>query len=87
MSHREELLEQLKKIRLEWFRSAAGLDRAITCIERELGDESNDDEMKRFYIAAERNFRNDQVVIRDWHRLFELEDVVWQQLCNAKGES
>lgn len=83
MSHREELLEQLKAIRLELFRDAASLDRAILMIERELDDESTDDEMKRMFILAECHHREDQVFTRDWHKLFELENVVWRQLVKS----
>ena len=87
MSHREELLEQLKAIRLELFRNAASLDMAIASIERELGNESTDDEPKRMYIIAECHHREDQVFAHDWYKIFELENVVWQQLCKTKEES
>lgn len=83
MSDRKELLNQLKAIRLELFRNAASLDRTIAVVERELDDKSNDDEMKRMYIRAEQNYRYDRVVTSDWHKLFELEDVIWQQLVKS----
>lgn len=78
MSHREELLRQLKMIQLEWFRSAANLDRIITEIEREL-EESDDDTINRMYIRMMAAHRADSAKLNGWDEIFKLENVVWQQ--------
>lgn len=87
MSHREELLEQLKKIRLEWFRSAANLDYIIANLERDLEDPKSHEIGKVFDIRAMRNYRNDSAKVYGWDEIFKLENVVWQQLIETKGES
>ena len=86
MSHREELLNQLKKIQLEWFRSAANLDVIIRDIELGL-DEAENDDMARFFIRYQRNFRADFAKSFGWDEIFKLENVVWQQLIETKEES
>ena len=85
MSHREELLEQLKKIRLEWFRSAAHLDRVITEIEH--GLEETDDVINQMYIRMMRAHREDSCKVNGWDEILKLENVVWQQLIETKEES
>ena len=88
MSQREELLEQLKKIQLEWFRSAANLDEMIRVIEREMDDKSNSDESMRIFIRAHHNYRNDYARLYGWNQLYGLEQTVWQQLLiGTKKES
>lgn len=86
MTHREELLEQLKKIQLEWFRSAANLDAIIRDIELSL-DEAENDDMARFFIRCQRNFRADFAKNFGWDEIFKLENVVWQQLIETKEGS
>lgn len=91
MSHREELLNQLKMIRLEWFRSAANLDRIIDEIEYELsevdGDDDTSNEMFHLYIRMMAAHRTDAAKMHGWDEIQKLESVVWQQLIDSKKES
>ena len=87
MSHREELLNQLKMIQLEWFRSAASLDRHIRIIEQSLEDPEETEFKRRCTICNTRNIRRSEAEISGWDEIFKLEDVVWQQLCKTKEES
>ena len=76
---RRELLDQLKQIQLELYRSAANLDVAIIGIERELNSDSDEDMIKG-YIRAEAEFRDVTVKAKDWDKLYKLEEAVWHQL-------
>lgn len=79
MADRKELLEKLKQVRLELFRSAANLDMVIQSIELELSGNSDED-YKRMYIGVEREFRDKRARANGWDELYKLEQGVWQQL-------
>lgn len=78
MSDRKELLEKLKMIRLELFRSAANLDMAIQGIERELEETSNEEEI-RMFIRGQSEYRRIRAERSGWNEIYKLEEGVWQQ--------
>ena len=79
MADRKELLEKLKQVRLELFRSAADLDVTIQGIEYELSTYSDEEEIPG-YIRAAAEFRDKKVHVKGWDELYKLEQGVWQQL-------
>lgn len=78
MADRKELLEQLRKIQMELFRSAADLDVVIQGIEYELSTYSDEEEIQ-WYIRAAAEFRDKKVHVKGWDELYKLEEGVWQQ--------
>lgn len=78
MSDRKEVLEKLKTIRLELFRSAAHLDRVITEIERELED-SDDEVINQMYIHMMKVHREDMAKVNGWNEIYKLEEGAWHQ--------
>lgn len=82
MSHCEELLNQLKMIQLEWFRSAADLDQKIRGIESLL-EETNGKDYATLCVGSEMRWRADLAKMHGWDEIFKLENVVWQQLFEA----
>lgn len=82
MSHREELLEQLKKLSHEYMVCGADLDRIVRNIERDLG-EPDDETVKLMTIRLMRAHREDMRKRYDWDKLTNFENVVWQQLVKS----
>ena len=81
----QKLLDELKAIRLELFRSSAGLDLAIRSIETDIMamDEKASPEYVRTLIASEKEYRATMATIQGWDKLVEREKEIWMKLIES----
>ena len=87
MSKREELLNELKAIRLELFRNTANLDTMISDLEAMLNDESEQEDYIKMCIRMRARYREDLIRVNGYDRLCEREKDIWRQLLETKEES
>lgn len=78
----KKLIEDLKAIRLELFRSAANLDDTIAQLETGIHKEMDADSI-RTMVYAVCNWRRTARDFRDWKKLDELENETWLKLIDS----
>lgn len=78
----KKLIEDLKAIRLELFRSAANLDDTITQLEISMSKETDADSIRRM-VDCLCSWRRTMRVCRDLKKLDELETETWTKLIDS----
>lgn len=78
----KKMIEELKAIRLELFRSAASLDKSIGDIEHFVGDPGGV-KIAAVGIAYTAQYRMEQVRVYEWDKLKERETEAWRKLLDS----
>lgn len=76
----KKLIEKLKEVMINMYRSASDLDQWIQQVELKLNDETIDSELMNLYIKTIVSYRRDIRKIKNFDGLGSKEDAFWEML-------
>ena len=76
----KKLIEEMKGVVLDMFRSAADLDQWIQQLESELGKDDNDSDYQRIYVNTISGYREHIKYGRRYNSLDAREASIWERL-------
>ena len=76
----KEVIEKMKLVVLDMFRSAADLDQWIQQLELELNKEDNDPTFNKIYVNTIHSYREKVKHDKRWNSIGSMEDSLWEML-------